>query len=708
MTSSGSEAMHSNVRNLVEPALGADLSGVRVHSDSHSQAAARGLGARAFTWGYDIYLGAGEHAQDIPLMAHEATHVAQQTAGGSVQPVIQRAPLPGQTETVEERRQLFEDRVLKAAVQRLWQNQLNLGKWRRVIERELSARELQRQASATTTFDLAQTAFEHQALGTFDAWANSSNPFMRNVYEHQMHGEWRACTGCHMAVQGSSRAADVPHIGPAWQPPWQTLSGMADEQGGRLTDAKRDEIVHSFVQSSDCAGVRGAPQLQQQASAPAAMIQRDIAPAASTAAPAAASAPAGPQYPFSPGAATALQSARQLESILAPLGQHGYRIIPPDTMSLLGNASPEELRTAILDKIDFRNREYGMLIARIEAGKVSYLDLTPVLNDMLPNADAEVRAAVAIEEEHRGLLHVLEGLFTAILTLLTPLFPPLIFVTGPLMFHQGYRSYQEGYNYYLGQGANNVFLPSQQDAAGGLMVTGIMNMAMASHAMATGTVPALDWSATRIAVISDVNIAKQLVARSALGPIPAEEVGALMRPGALGRASHGYLDMRGMQILYRGQGMPTDSILSPLAREQGMPASLSMEEALQAAGQSRLEIAGYTARYSGDPVKAYDAPPGMADQPLGGAGIPTTRNVSVASHFAQSSPGGQPTIYVLRVPKGTAIDVSSVGWGQQSLVESEWVMMHEINGQYVVKTLPGDIVAPLKSQWGDAWSLVQP
>jgi hypothetical protein len=36
------------------------------------------LGARAFAHGNDIFLGAGESADDLALMAHEATHVAQQ------------------------------------------------------------------------------------------------------------------------------------------------------------------------------------------------------------------------------------------------------------------------------------------------------------------------------------------------------------------------------------------------------------------------------------------------------------------------------------------------------------------------------------------------------------------------------------------------------------------------------------------------------
>ena len=42
------------------------------------------MGARAFTYGSHIYLGEGEHADDVALMAHEVTHVIQQQASPAV------------------------------------------------------------------------------------------------------------------------------------------------------------------------------------------------------------------------------------------------------------------------------------------------------------------------------------------------------------------------------------------------------------------------------------------------------------------------------------------------------------------------------------------------------------------------------------------------------------------------------------------------
>ncbi|MEV6596429.1 DUF4157 domain-containing protein [Actinoplanes sp. NPDC051346] len=71
-------AIPPDIRSRIEPHLGFDLSDVQVHSSDKAQAASAQLGARAFTSGRHIFLGAGESASDLALMAHEATHVVQQ------------------------------------------------------------------------------------------------------------------------------------------------------------------------------------------------------------------------------------------------------------------------------------------------------------------------------------------------------------------------------------------------------------------------------------------------------------------------------------------------------------------------------------------------------------------------------------------------------------------------------------------------------
>jgi len=83
-------AIPEDVRARIEQYLRVPLGNVRVHSDQPAQVAAAQLGARAFTANGDIFLGAGESASDLPLMAHEATHVVQQTQVGIYRMPVQR------------------------------------------------------------------------------------------------------------------------------------------------------------------------------------------------------------------------------------------------------------------------------------------------------------------------------------------------------------------------------------------------------------------------------------------------------------------------------------------------------------------------------------------------------------------------------------------------------------------------------------------
>jgi hypothetical protein len=71
-------ALDGPTRAQLEPALAADLSGVRVHDEPADHLLAADLGARGFTQGRDVFLGAD--ARDDTL-AHEATHAAQGRAG---------------------------------------------------------------------------------------------------------------------------------------------------------------------------------------------------------------------------------------------------------------------------------------------------------------------------------------------------------------------------------------------------------------------------------------------------------------------------------------------------------------------------------------------------------------------------------------------------------------------------------------------------
>ena len=82
----------STVRGPIESQLKADLSSVRVHNDKQSHKAAEQINAKAFTHNQHIFLGKNQSSSDLRLMAHEATHVVQQSNQGSAS-AIQRKPV---------------------------------------------------------------------------------------------------------------------------------------------------------------------------------------------------------------------------------------------------------------------------------------------------------------------------------------------------------------------------------------------------------------------------------------------------------------------------------------------------------------------------------------------------------------------------------------------------------------------------------------
>ena len=77
--------LDETTRTDLEERFGADFRGVRVHTDTDAAASANIFGANAFTTGRDIYFAAGKYSPSTQegkrLLAHELTHVLQQSAG---------------------------------------------------------------------------------------------------------------------------------------------------------------------------------------------------------------------------------------------------------------------------------------------------------------------------------------------------------------------------------------------------------------------------------------------------------------------------------------------------------------------------------------------------------------------------------------------------------------------------------------------------
>jgi hypothetical protein len=96
--------LDESTRSTMEGAFGVDLGRVRVHASAESAELNRALGARAFTHGTDIHLGADAHSlgsvDGTRLLAHELVHVVQQGGAGVERSAIDAGPVTRSTEDV--------------------------------------------------------------------------------------------------------------------------------------------------------------------------------------------------------------------------------------------------------------------------------------------------------------------------------------------------------------------------------------------------------------------------------------------------------------------------------------------------------------------------------------------------------------------------------------------------------------------------------
>jgi hypothetical protein len=89
------QAIDRETRAFMEPRLGHDFSGVRVHTDTGAAASAAAMHANAYTVGQDIVFASGRYAPGSQmgrrLIAHELSHVVQQDNGGTPAAMFDRA-----------------------------------------------------------------------------------------------------------------------------------------------------------------------------------------------------------------------------------------------------------------------------------------------------------------------------------------------------------------------------------------------------------------------------------------------------------------------------------------------------------------------------------------------------------------------------------------------------------------------------------------
>jgi RHS repeat-associated protein len=213
----------------------------------------------------------------------------------------------------------------------------------------------------------------------------------------------------------------------------------------------------------------------------------------------------------------------------------------------------------------------------------------------------------------------------------------------------------------------------------------------------------LDWLAARGVVAADLGINRELENILESGSLNQDAFMAIrqsFKEGWTAQLSRHWIDLRGYMILYRGQTRYLDEItgqprpiLSPIAREESLEASYELVRRMQSEGLTNEDIASFTAFFHNEPidqgpVRFYFSeetyakiPQNFYGEPLGAAGIPTSKIPGIAYSFA----GENGVTLVLRIPKEVPIRPDNP---RPSLVfEEEYVVLHQIPNSNVVKVI---------------------
>lgn len=90
------QPLDDQTRTFMEGRFGYDFSKVRIHDDSMANRSAGDINALAYTHQYHVVFGSGQFQPETDkgkkLLAHELTHLIQQTQAGSSSPIIAKAP----------------------------------------------------------------------------------------------------------------------------------------------------------------------------------------------------------------------------------------------------------------------------------------------------------------------------------------------------------------------------------------------------------------------------------------------------------------------------------------------------------------------------------------------------------------------------------------------------------------------------------------
>lgn len=109
-TKGNGQSLPKDIQQEMGNKMGADFSGVNIHTDHNAVQMNKEVGAKAFTHGNDIYFNKDQfnpaNTTGKHLLAHELTHTIQQT-GSKIQPVLQRATPFTETKSNKDNRSFY-------------------------------------------------------------------------------------------------------------------------------------------------------------------------------------------------------------------------------------------------------------------------------------------------------------------------------------------------------------------------------------------------------------------------------------------------------------------------------------------------------------------------------------------------------------------------------------------------------------------------
>jgi hypothetical protein len=484
--------------------VGVSTKGTQVDFD-FGQSAAKG---QRFHFGFTV-----EPGQVNPATLFQGQH---QVAVSVVESLPPARVAPGAAPaTLVERVAAFQRLVKNAGKVRLAQNSRALEQWRQFLEKQISPAQVASQLHAEEVRSLLQTAGQggQAELALADQWLRNRGPNRRWVQQQQIEGRYRACTGCHAAVQADAMDRDLVERGAPLQTPLEQLATAEASPRPDFAEGKRVDVAGQ------------------------------------------------------PGASAAVGQAQQRVNAIQPylqqLGPSGYRVLPAETLG--STAPPSALVADISRRISQRQADYREFSRRIDAPDFDYLLLRPIVRDLLPLADADVRKAVQDAIDRAQTWEIVEKILVgiaAIGTLLLIVFPP---TTGlgiaaawalgtALSAHQVYRgleSYQQGRLLSLGRGADDVLDPAQQEAADAMMAMGALNMVLGTVGLAGSALGA-------------VRILRSLPTGGGVGAMEAVEAeagGQVYRVSGWGKPNPQVKVTAGNKVVYEGpvSSMPRGS-----------------------------------------------------------------------------------------------------------------------------------------------------